>query len=62
VSSLGRSIRKSCLLVGLTRASYDYQQVVRNDDKLRERIRELANQRDVSAVSGFISCCVEKGW
>lgn len=45
MSSLGRSIRKSCLLVGLTRASYDYQPVVRNDDKLRERIRELANQR-----------------
>jgi putative transposase len=44
-TSLGRSIRKSCLLVGITRASYDYKLVARNDDRLRERIRELAYQR-----------------
>jgi putative transposase len=45
VAGLGRSIRKSCLLVGLTRASYDYQPVKGRDDELRERIRELAHQR-----------------
>jgi len=45
VTSLGRSIRKTCLLVGLSRASYDYKPVADRDDKLRERIRELAHQR-----------------
>ena len=45
VTSLGRSIRKSCILVGLSRASYDYKPVERNDADLREKIRELAQQR-----------------
>ena len=45
MTSLGRSIRKACLLVGLPRASYDYKPVVRHDDDLREKIRELAHQR-----------------
>jgi putative transposase len=45
VTCLGRSIRKACILVGLPRASYDYRPVARNDDKLRERIRDLAHQR-----------------
>ena len=45
MTSLGRSIRKACLLVGLTRASYDYQPVTGRDDELRERIRDLAHQR-----------------
>ena len=45
MTSLGRSIRKACLLVGLTRASYDYQPVKGRDDKLREKIRDLAHQR-----------------
>jgi len=45
VDNLGRSIRKACLLVGLARASYDYQPVPRDEDALRERIRELAQQR-----------------
>jgi len=45
VTSLGRSIRKACLLVGLTRASYDYQPVTGRDDELCEKIRELAHQR-----------------
>jgi putative transposase len=31
--------------VGLPRASYDYKPVVKNDDELREKIRELAHQR-----------------
>jgi putative transposase len=45
VTCLGRSIRKACVLVGLSRASYDYRPVARDDDKLRERIRGLAHQR-----------------
>lgn len=45
MTSLGRSIRKACLLVGLPRASYDYKRVERNDSELREKIRELAHQR-----------------
>jgi putative transposase len=45
VTNLGRSIRKSCFLVGLSRASYDYQPVVRDEEALRKRIRELAQQR-----------------
>jgi len=31
--------------VGLPRASYDYRPVVRRDEELREKIRELAHQR-----------------
>jgi len=45
VTSLGRSIRKACILVGLPRASYDYRPAARRDDDLRERIRELAHRR-----------------
>ncbi len=45
MTSLGRSIRKACILVGLPRASYDYRPVVRRDEELREKIRELAHQR-----------------
>lgn len=45
MTRLGRSIRKSCQLVGLSRASYDYKPVANNDEDLRIRIRELAHQR-----------------
>jgi putative transposase len=45
VTCLGRSIRKACILVGLSRASYDYRPVERRDEDLREKIRELAHQR-----------------
>jgi putative transposase len=45
VTSLGRSTRKACLLVGLPRASHDYLPVKGRDDELREKIRELAHQR-----------------
>ncbi len=45
VTSLGRSIRKACLLVGLCRASYDYRPVARDDDALRQKISQLAHQR-----------------
>jgi putative transposase len=45
VTNLGRSARKTCLLVGLSRASYNYEPVARDDDALRARMRELAHQR-----------------
>jgi len=46
VTSLGRSIRKACLLVGMARASYDYRPVMADsDERLRERMRELAHLR-----------------
>lgn len=45
VASLGRSVRKACLLVGLSRASYSYRTVARDDEALRRKIRELAHQR-----------------
>jgi len=45
VTRLGRSIRKACLLVGLPRASYDYKPVEKDDEEIRERIKELAHQR-----------------
>lgn len=45
VTNLGRSARRSCLLVGLSRASYAYNPVARDDTALRARIRELAHQR-----------------
>ena len=45
VTNLGRSARRSCLLVGLSRARYAYNPVARDDTALRARIRELAHQR-----------------
>jgi len=45
VKSLGRSIRKACLIVGLPRASYDYKPVEKDETEIRERIKELAHQR-----------------
>ncbi len=45
MTRLGRSIRKACILVGLPRASYDYQPVKRDEGELRKKIRELAHQR-----------------
>ena len=45
MASLGRSVRKACILVSLARASYDYRPVPSGDDALRDRIRQLAHQR-----------------
>jgi len=43
VTSLGRIVRKAWLLVGMTRASYDYRLVAaERGEKLREKMRELA--------------------
>jgi putative transposase len=43
--SLGLSIRKACLLVGLCRSSYSYQPNPDGDTAVRQRMRELAQQR-----------------
>ena len=43
--SLGLSIRKACLLVGLCRSSYSYQPKPDGDASIRQRLRELAQQR-----------------
>ena len=46
MTSVGQSGRTACLLVGVARANYDYRPVVANhDEKLGERMRELAHQR-----------------
>lgn len=45
VIRLGRSIRKACVMVGLPRSSYDYKPVKKDDNEIRERIKELAYQR-----------------
>jgi putative transposase len=45
VLGLGRSARKACLLVGLNRASYQYRPTARDDQALRQKIRELALKR-----------------
>ena len=43
--SLGLSVRKACLLVDLSTSVYCYQPKPRNDDTVRKRLRELAEQR-----------------
>lgn len=43
--SLGLSIRKACSLVGLGRSSYTYQPKPDGDGPVRQRLRELAQQR-----------------
>jgi putative transposase len=43
--SLGLSLRKACLLVNLSTFVYRYQPKPDNDDVLRHRLRELAEQR-----------------
>ena len=45
VTHLGRSIRKACDLVGLSRAVYSYARRPDRDACLRERLRELAQER-----------------
>jgi putative transposase len=45
MGSLGLSERKACLLVNISVSSYHYQPKAKNDDKLRKRLRELAEQR-----------------
>ena len=43
--SLGLSERKACLLVNLSVTAYRYQPETDNDDVIRKRLRELAEQR-----------------
>jgi putative transposase len=45
VGSFGLSIRRSCRLVGMWRATYAYQPKGKDDKVLRLRLRELAEQR-----------------
>lgn len=45
VACLGRSIRKACDLVGLSRAVYGYVPRPDSDMVVRERLRELAQER-----------------
>jgi len=45
VESFGLSIRRSCRLVGMCRATYAYQLRDKGDGLLRVRLRELAEQR-----------------
>jgi putative transposase len=45
VESFGLSIRRSCRLVGMWRATYAYQSKGKDDEVLRSRLRELAEQR-----------------
>jgi putative transposase len=43
--SLGLSLRKACLLVNLSTFVYRYRRKPDNDDALRHRLQELAEQR-----------------
>jgi putative transposase len=43
--SLGLSLRKACLLVNLSTSVYQYRPKPGNDDKVRKRLRDLAEQR-----------------
>jgi len=45
MTSLGLSVRKSCLLVDLSRTAYGYQSHREDDSVLRHRLRELAAER-----------------
>jgi putative transposase len=45
VESFRLSIRRSCRLVGVCRATYTYQSKGKDDEVLRVRLRELAEQR-----------------
>jgi len=45
MESFGLSIRRSCRLVGVYRATYNYRPRDRGDGLLRVRLRELAEQR-----------------
>jgi putative transposase len=45
VESFGLSIRRSCCLVGMWRATYAYQPKGKDDKALRLRLKELAEQR-----------------
>ena len=45
MESFGLSIRRSCRLVGMWRATYTYKPKGKDDEVLRVRLRELAEQR-----------------
>ena len=45
VRSIGLSIRKACVLVGLSRTAYGYQRHRADDTVLRNRLKDLAGQR-----------------
>ena len=54
MTSLGRSVRKACLLLGMTRASCNYRPVVADrDEKLRQRMRELTHPVPKAGVVGI---------
>ncbi len=45
IESLGRSIRKACELIRISRSAYRYEPKPNNDIKLRTRMKELAEKR-----------------
>lgn len=45
IERFGLSIRRACGLIGLSRTSFQYQPVPRNDEAIRTRLKELARIR-----------------
>ena len=45
VGSMGLSIRRACVLVGLSRTAYAYRRHRADDTELRQRLKDLAGQR-----------------
>ena len=45
ITERGYSQRRACALVGMDRMSYRYRSSRRDDDAIRQRLRELASER-----------------
>lgn len=52
--------RRACRVINAGRKSLRYRST-RDDDGLREKSRELANQRAGSAIAVCTLCCAERG-
>ena len=52
----GFSERRACRLVGVNRSAWQYEPLGGKDDAVRERMRELANERRRLVIAGLRSC------
>jgi len=59
--SFGQSLRKLCVLLGLSRASWHYKPKADVNEPIRERLRELADERKRwGGIAACITCCGER--
>ena len=56
----GLSERRVCELIGLDRSTHRYERRADRNGALRQRLRELAEQRRRLAIDACMCCCAAK--